>query len=161
MLVNLSEKLFARLRRKTFRDAYVAENVRNWIAFQIRALRMQRNMQQGELAKLMGRPQSVVSRFENPDYGKLTLSSLFEIAAAMDVALLVKFVSFPEFLRQTRDVTPRAMHVESFREDCFRVDGRGNVVADTGSSVHLIQLNGSTTTSTAADDVLQFQLASD
>ena len=70
MIVNLSNKLFEKLKKKTYRDAYVAENARTGIAYQIRAMREQRSMQQGSLASKLGKPQSVVSRLENPDYGK-------------------------------------------------------------------------------------------
>jgi hypothetical protein len=41
------------------------------------------------------------------------------MAAAFDVALLVKFVSFSRFLREFEDVSPSALEVPSFCDDHF------------------------------------------
>jgi len=38
------------------------------------------------------------SRLESPDYGKHTLSSLKRIADALDVALVVRFVPFSQYI---------------------------------------------------------------
>ncbi len=130
MIVSLTNKLFEKLKRKTYRDAYVAESARTGIAYQIRAMREQRAMQQGQLASQLGKPQSVVSRLENPDYGKYTLSSLLEVAAAFDVALVVRFVSYPDFLRFTSNVKPEALEVESFDPSAFCESVTGRVITD-------------------------------
>lgn len=116
MFANLSKRLFEKLKSKSYRDAYVAEHVRTGIAYQIRALRTQRGWSQKKLAEEMGKPQSVVSRLEDPDYGKVSIQTVLEGAAAFDVALLVQYVSFPEFLQRTRDVSPEALRVDSFDE---------------------------------------------
>jgi transcriptional regulator with XRE-family HTH domain len=110
-----SRRLLTKMLSKRYRDAYVAENVRTGIAYQIRALRQQRGpMSQKDLGRLTGKPQCVVSRLEDPDYGRFTLQTLLDVAAAFDVALLVQFVSHDEFLRRTRDVSPEALEVPSF-----------------------------------------------
>lgn len=114
MIATLSKKLIEKLTRKSYRDEYVAENVKTGIAYQIRALRDQRGWSQKVLATAMDKPQSVVSRMEDPDYGKLTVQSLLEVAAAFDVALLVKFVSLPDMINKTRDVSPKALEAVSF-----------------------------------------------
>ncbi len=115
MSASFSKRLLDRLLGKKYRDAYVRENVRTGIAYQIRAMREQRDsMSQKLLGKLMGKPQSVVSRLEDPDYGKLTLQTLFQVAAALDVALLVQFVTHSEFLRRTENVSPNALRVSAF-----------------------------------------------
>jgi len=64
--------------------------------------------------------QSVVSRLEDPDYGKVSIQTVLEGAAAFDVALLVQYVSFPVFLRRTRDVSTEALQAESFNEQQLR-----------------------------------------
>jgi transcriptional regulator with XRE-family HTH domain len=119
MFANLSKRLFEKLKSKSYRDAYVAEHVRTGIAYQIRALRAQRGWSQKRLAEEMSKPQSVVSRLEDPDYGKVSLQTVLEGAAAFDVALLVQYVSFPEFLRRTEDVSPEALQADSFDERQF------------------------------------------
>lgn len=116
MIATLSKKLIEKLMRKSYRDEYVAENVKTGIAYQIRALRDQRGWSQKVLAAEMDKPQSVVSRMEDPDYGKLSVQSLLDVAAAFDVALLVKFVSLPEMIIKTRDVSPKALEADSFDE---------------------------------------------
>ena len=97
------------------------EHVQTGISYQSRTLRAQRGWAQKKLADVMGKPQSVVSRLENPDYGKLSVSTLLEFAAAFDVALLIQFVSFPEFLRRTRDVSPKHLCTQrvSMRSSCI------------------------------------------
>jgi hypothetical protein len=110
------KKLWSKLGNKEYRDAYVSEHVRRWIAHQIRALREHpdRKWKQGELSDRMGKPQSVVSRLEDPTYGKMTVQTLLEVAMAFDVALIIKFVSFPRFASESADLTKSAMQVDSF-----------------------------------------------
>lgn len=122
MLVNLTKRLFGKLARRPFRAAYVAEHVRTAIVHQIKVLREQREWNQGKFASELHKPQSVVSRLEDPDYGKLTLTTLLEIAAAFDVGLVIKYVNFPEFLRQYKDVSPNALKVESFSDSKFLIE---------------------------------------
>jgi transcriptional regulator with XRE-family HTH domain len=110
----LTNWLLEKLRRKPFRDAYVAEHVRTGIAQQVRVLREQRGWNQGIFAEKVGKPQSVASRLEDPDYGKFSLKTLLEIASGLDVALHVRFVSFHDFLRLNENVSPDAFKVESF-----------------------------------------------
>lgn len=72
------------LKDPAFRHAYMADQVRLFIALQVRALREQqgRGWSQRELGEKMGKAQSAVARLEDPDYGRLTLQSLLELAAA-------------------------------------------------------------------------------
>lgn len=55
---------------REFRASYMAPGLRAYLADQIRALRGNRS--QREFGRLIGKPQSVVSRLENEDYGKLS-----------------------------------------------------------------------------------------
>ena len=111
-----SSGLVQELSDKEFRDAYMIDHVRTNIAFQIRALREQpsRRWLQSDLAERAGKKQSAISRLENPDYGKLSLQTLFEIATAFDVPLLVQFVEWEDWLVRLRDVSPAALQKRSF-----------------------------------------------
>ena len=80
-------------------------------------MRSQRGWNQKKLAEVMNKPQSVVCRIEDPDYGKLGIQTLLEVGAAYDVALVIQYVGFPEFLRRTRDVSPEALGATSFQDD--------------------------------------------
>jgi transcriptional regulator with XRE-family HTH domain len=110
-------KLLERLKSKEYRDAYVAEHVKRGISYQIRALRDQRQWSQSDLSQKLGKAQSVVSRIEDPNYGKFTVQTLLEVAAAFDVALLVRFAPISEMLDIVRDVSPAALEVAPYQGD--------------------------------------------
>jgi transcriptional regulator with XRE-family HTH domain len=145
---SLSKKLMEKLGRKAYRAAYVGEHVRRGIAAQIRAMRDQRGWNQGKLSKELGKPQSVVSRLEDPSYGKVTVQTLLEVAATFDVALQIRFVPFSSFLQQTRDVSTRSMQVVSFGDDVFgsRQDGTKirirSQTTDVGRGILIRDLSG-------------------
>jgi hypothetical protein len=96
-LVRLANKL----RDKLYRDSFIAARCRRFLAHQVRALRGE--MSQAEFGKLLDKPQSVVSRLEDPSYGKMTLNSLLEVAAKTDRALLVQFVDWKVLLKMVAD----------------------------------------------------------
>jgi transcriptional regulator with XRE-family HTH domain len=109
-----SNELVRELTDAEFRHAYMMEQVRSYIAFQIRALREQRGWNQGDLAKLSGKTQSVISRAEDPDYEKLGLQSCLEIAVAYDLPLLVQFVEWDDWLVRMSNMSPSAFRKRSF-----------------------------------------------
>lgn len=98
---------------KEYRDAYVLEHIKNGVAFQIRTLREDRGWTQGKLGELARKPRNVISRLEDPNYGKFTLATLLEIASAFDVGLLVKFVPLSRLTREYDDVSPEALTAKS------------------------------------------------
>lgn len=62
-----------------------------------------------------------LSRLESPDYGKQTISSLKKIADALDVALVVRFVPFSQYIdwlsgtpRIDEGISPSSLAVSSF-----------------------------------------------
>jgi transcriptional regulator with XRE-family HTH domain len=117
VISSIGKKLFDKLRRKSYRASYVAEHVRRGIAYQVRAIRDQRNWSQGHLSRLLEKPQSVVSRLEDPSYGKSTVQTLLEVAAVFDVALQVRFVPYSTFLQQTRNLSSESMRVLGFDDE--------------------------------------------
>jgi len=66
-----------------------------FLARQMRAFRGDNST--SDFGKILDKPQSVVSRLEDPNYGKWTLQSLFDVAAKLNVAVTVRFVDFPNF----------------------------------------------------------------
>jgi transcriptional regulator with XRE-family HTH domain len=102
---------------KAYRDASVREHTRIGVPYQIRALRQQRGWSQKELGNRASKPQNVISRLEDPEYGKLSLQTLFELASAFDVALLVKFVPFSRFRREVSKLSPENLEALPFKED--------------------------------------------
>ncbi len=97
------------LNNPTFRDAYVFEHLKTGIAYQIRAMRDENEWTQGRLGEEAKKPRNVITRLEDPNYGQFSLQTLREIAAAFNVALLVKFVPFSRLVEEYDDVSPRAL----------------------------------------------------
>jgi transcriptional regulator with XRE-family HTH domain len=105
---------------KEMRDEFVADQVRSRLGLMIRALREQepRCWSQKQLGEAMGgKPQSVVSRIEDPDYGKHSLQTLLEVAAAFDVPLLVDFPEWDDWFRKVKCVRKSDLERRSFDED--------------------------------------------
>ena len=127
------------LNNKEYRDAFVRSSVFSWIAFQIRELREQRELSQTDLASLSGKKQSVISRIETSGQSGMNLSTLFEVASALDIALLVKFVPFSRWIQEYEDVSPAAMGVVSYPEEKEEIFSTGNVIEE--AMVYLVSLN--------------------
>jgi transcriptional regulator with XRE-family HTH domain len=117
-----TQTLNKELANKEFRDAYVAEDIRTSISFQIRVLREKRGWSQAELGLRAAKPQSVIARLEDPDYGRFSLRTLLEMATAFDVGLLVRFVSFSELIRRNADVSPDALAVQDYAHDTVPIE---------------------------------------
>jgi transcriptional regulator with XRE-family HTH domain len=98
---------------KSYRDAYLTGHVRAGIAYQIQALREQGGLSQNAFAKKVGTTQSVISRLENPDYGKVTVQTLLQVAVALNIALFIRFCSYLDFLAAIDDVSPSALYVDN------------------------------------------------
>ena len=102
------------LRDREYRETYVEGHVKSYIPYQLRAIREKLRLTQKTFAERIGKPQSVVSRLENTEYGKVTVQTLLDIAHGLDIALVVKFASFPEFVATYRDLSAEAMAVEPY-----------------------------------------------
>jgi transcriptional regulator with XRE-family HTH domain len=111
----LSKRVLQDLLDQEGRQEFLAARINSRIAYQIRALRNQRGWKQAEFARKLGKPQSNVStRLENPDYDGHKIGTLREVANAFDMALLVTFVDYGEFLSRTSDLSQESLEVDSF-----------------------------------------------
>lgn len=149
------EKSFLQLKKKAVRKAYVEAELVNGLAHQIRILRQQRNWTQCHLAKRLKTSQGVVSRLEDPSYGKYSLKTLTQLSSAFDVALYVRFMTFSQFMCQTWDTDPKRFEAESFTSELphigfFQQSGSSYIdkVDDTRAASHLIGSVGHSTTET-------------
>ncbi len=75
------------------RRALLEARTMDTIASQLRTLRMAREWEQADVAEKLGnrRLQPMVSRYENPDYGRYSVRTLLELAEVFGVALVVRF----------------------------------------------------------------------
>jgi len=111
------EQLIRKFRAKEYRDSFVAEHIYSRLPLKIRALRETRGLSQKDLGDRTGVAQTWVSKLEDPNYGKLTLSTLLRLASAFDVGLEVDFVPFSKVLDDTLNLTALSWEVSSFAED--------------------------------------------
>ncbi|HEV3042099.1 MAG TPA: helix-turn-helix transcriptional regulator [Candidatus Angelobacter sp.] len=114
------ERLVTQLMDAKYRKAFVEAHAKDSIAFQLRMMRKAKEWDQRQLAEhAFGDPklQSMVSRYEDPDYGRYSLNTLLELAAAFDVALVVHFAPFSELLDWDETPVERKIAPKSFQEE--------------------------------------------
>ncbi len=109
-----SEDFVRQIEEPETRHELVRDQVRTRLALLIRALRDQEGWSQTELGLRMGKPQSVVSRIEDPDYGKLSLQTLFEVAEAFELPLWVDLPEWEDWFRRVKEVRLDQLRRQSF-----------------------------------------------
>lgn len=99
-IATMEGPLVEKLRNKGYRDAFVEAHINVSIAAQIQTIRAAQGMTQKELAEKAGMKPARISVLEDPNYNMHSISTLRRLAAALDMGLLVKFVSVEELLAQ-------------------------------------------------------------
>lgn len=111
-----TRKSLERFADKDYRDGYLRAQIGGAIAYQVQALRQKLGLSQAEFAKLCGKRQSQISKLENRTDGLVNVQTLLDIATGADVAVLVQFVSYPEFLERTSDMSVAALQPPTIQE---------------------------------------------
>lgn len=111
--------LLADLSDYEYRQAYVEGHAKDTIAFQLRRMRLAKEWEQRDVAAKMGNPklQPMISRYENPDYGRYSITTLLELAKAFDVALVVRFAKFSELARWDLHKTNATLQPANYADD--------------------------------------------
>lgn len=124
------KRLFEELKNKEERDAYVSSSVDVGVAFQIRALREQREWSQTQLADKAKMQQERISTLENPSHSP-TLSTLKKLASAFNVGLIVRFSPISELVKYELNLHLKSLEVPSFdEEDYFKENPIDKVATD-------------------------------
>jgi hypothetical protein len=121
-LTNVSSRRLKRIRRlgkalidRGTRHGYMGRHLKAFLAQQIRVLRGDES--QTEFGERIGKPQSVVSRLEKQADRHISIQTLIDIAARLDIAVIIRFVDFATFLRYTNDFSDFALKPEPFRRE--------------------------------------------
>jgi transcriptional regulator with XRE-family HTH domain len=109
-----SEALIRQLEDPEERNEYVAALVRARLATLIRSLRAERGLSQKQFAEEIGTTQSVISRIEDPEYGKLSLQTVFEVAAALGLPVFIDLPEWEDWFRMMEHGSPMTLHRRSF-----------------------------------------------
>jgi transcriptional regulator with XRE-family HTH domain len=112
-----SKEFVAQLDNEELRNAYMMDQARTRLALQIRALREQRGWSQVELGQRAGKPQNVISRLEDPEYGRLTLETAFTVSGAFGLPVLIEMPEWEDWFERVSDVSSQALQRHSFDLD--------------------------------------------
>jgi transcriptional regulator with XRE-family HTH domain len=118
MYVSEQSELFDYLRDPEVRHLYLDSTIRQLIAMQLRSMREERRWSQTEVGDLAGgMKQPAIARLEDPSYTGMTLATLKRLAKAFDVALIVRFAAFSEFVDWTVQLNSYRLSPPEYRED--------------------------------------------
>lgn len=109
--------LWKRFANRRYREAFVEAHLSSTIAAQIQTMRQDRNLTQSELAGISGMKQSRISLLEDPENTSLSISTLRRLAAAFNVALIVRFVPYSALARWSTEVRDSKFSVTPFEKD--------------------------------------------
>jgi len=96
------------------RHLLVDAQIRQGLPLQLRAMREDRGWTQAKLAEKLGTTQNAISRFENPKSRPATIPTLKRIAETFDVALMVKFAPFSEFVDSVSNISEKSVSVPAY-----------------------------------------------
>lgn len=109
--------LLEKLTDKTYRDAFVSDEIDIGLPMQLRAMREARGWKQKEVAEKTETKQSRFSLMEKPGYGRFSLNTLKKIASVFDVGLIVSFVPYSEMIDFVNSLGPKRLSIPSFASE--------------------------------------------
>lgn len=124
----IKQLLLTGLEDSDYRRIFAAEQLNTGLAYQLRLLREDRGWTQEELARRTGKSQEMISRWEDPDYGSYSISTLKAFADAFDVSLIVKFAPFSELTKWLTSLSKEQLVPKGFEEDRKTTTSTASVV---------------------------------
>ena len=113
----LLERLRKDLSNEDNRYAYADAMTNAYVSAQIKALKEDRNLNQGQLADLIGTQQSGVSRLLRPDYSAWNVETLRKLARAFGVRLRISFEEFGTLLDDVSGFNRKNLLPQKFEDD--------------------------------------------
>lgn len=143
MISDKERQLLNSLDTKEYREALAIEHVNTTLAIQTRMMRENHQWKQSDLAARLGKHQETVSQWESPDYGRHSMTTLKALAAAFDVALLVKFIPFSELVQDMVNLSETRLSPPSFGEEQYRALVAVSATSNLMEDVKVIDANNS------------------
>jgi transcriptional regulator with XRE-family HTH domain len=121
------------MKDREFRRAFAEEAVDVGVPVQIREMRLARGWTQKQLGEVAHVAQESVARAESMSYGRFTLATLKNLAAAFDCALVVRFASFSELIDWKDRIDSAVVTPPDYASD-YRLQGPVVAASDTIST---------------------------
>lgn len=99
------------------RYAYAESALNTFVASQLKVLREQREMSQGQLAETAGTRQSGISRLENVNYSSWKVETLRRLARALGVRLKISFEEFGTLIPEIQNFQKENLRRARFADD--------------------------------------------
>lgn len=109
--------LWNELKDPDFAHAYFDEYLNTFIATQIKVIREEQRMTQGELAQAAGMKQERISVLENVNYSSWTIATLRRIARAFGLRLRVSFETFSSGIPEVKNFTKEHLLRKTLSEE--------------------------------------------
>jgi hypothetical protein len=116
--------LLEKLTNKTYRDAFISEEIDVGLPMQLRAMRELSNWKQSYVADKTGTKQPRITLMERPGYGNFSLNTLKKMASLFDVALVVSFVPWGEMIDFTEAISNKRLAIPCFADDYVALERR-------------------------------------
>lgn len=155
----LADILTGEFSDKETAHVYMQAHLVEKIASQVYTLRKQRKLTQEGLAKLSGVPQGKISIIESADFESLSLSTLFKLAEAFDVALDVRMQSFSKAIKGVVSVNKEALQVPSRHDDLYAQQNVAKLISNPAFDKNLLNAKFASNTSAKVQTGLSTGLA--
>jgi transcriptional regulator with XRE-family HTH domain len=112
-----TDQIIKSLESADYRSAFVESRCASTVAFQIRAIREQREWTQADLGDRCGKAQGWISQIENPQYGRHSMQTLLSLAHVFDCDLEVRFRPFTQLIGWLSNRRAGDLRVASYSAD--------------------------------------------
>jgi len=126
-------KLYRKLDNKDYRDAFVAEQIRVGLAFQIREMRSELHQEEFGALTSPHFAQKQISDFENPAKPFPSLPSLLRLASALDVGLVCHFAPYKEIVDRTLKLSTAQLTPTPYEREREEPETEPELVATTST----------------------------